>query len=474
MTGPAGRDALPRSPRGAAAGASCGRSAPSWSASRSGSGWCSSSSWSACSRRRSRRTCSSGKLIVTSPTEPVMIVFKLGLRGRAGARLAGASSGRLWAFLAPALYEREKKALVPALFVGLVLFLIGAVLAYLLRGAAGAAGAVQLPERGDRSRSSPTTPSSASCSRSCSRSGISFELPARHRDPLLARRDRPGGAAPVPALRHRAARSSPGAVLSPGADLLSMLMMTVPLLLLYEVGVAGVGHRAPAPARRAAIAALVLLAPGRRRDPGRGAGAGQRRPAGGLARDTMRAGLACGSTTGTPAGPVARQRHRPAAGPADRAVPELRPAGLGGERAARPAGLSPPPGTAPTRPRCSCESERGPAAGRGADRATGRACSRPTPSPTGSDSCVLDARGRPASLRRGARCWWARGSATTPAAGAGSSRDALTNFTEGSHRLVPAGQRGPGLELQPDLRRLERDHQLRPADAPLSLRGPAR
>ena len=38
---------------------------------------------------------------------------------------------QLWAFLAPALYEREKRALVPALFVGLVLFLTGAALAYL-------------------------------------------------------------------------------------------------------------------------------------------------------------------------------------------------------------------------------------------------------------------------------------------------------------------------------------------------------
>ncbi len=49
-----------------------------------------------------------------------------------------------------------------------------------------------------------------------------------------------------------------GAVLSPGADLLSMLMMTAPLILLYEVGVAGsvVVHRRR---RRAALTALVLL-----------------------------------------------------------------------------------------------------------------------------------------------------------------------------------------------------------------------
>src|ERR671922_2507816 len=71
-----------------------------------------------------------GKLVVTSPTEPVMIVFKLGFL--VGLVLASPIIlWQLWAFLAPALYAREKRALVPALFVGLLLFLTGAVLAYL-------------------------------------------------------------------------------------------------------------------------------------------------------------------------------------------------------------------------------------------------------------------------------------------------------------------------------------------------------
>src|SRR5919112_6812089 len=71
-----------------------------------------------------------GKLIVTSPTEPVMIVLKLGFL--VGLVLASpVILWQLWAFLAPALYEREKKALVPSLFIGLLLFLTGAVLAFL-------------------------------------------------------------------------------------------------------------------------------------------------------------------------------------------------------------------------------------------------------------------------------------------------------------------------------------------------------
>ncbi|HEX6433211.1 MAG TPA: twin-arginine translocase subunit TatC, partial [Gemmatimonadales bacterium] len=70
-----------------------------------------------------------GKLVVTSPTEPVMIVLKLGLL--VGLVLASPIIlWQTWAFLAPALYEREKRALVPSLFVGLGLFLTGVALAY--------------------------------------------------------------------------------------------------------------------------------------------------------------------------------------------------------------------------------------------------------------------------------------------------------------------------------------------------------
>src|SRR2546426_11356947 len=36
----------------------------------------------------------------------------------------------IWAFLAPALYEREKRLIVPALAVGVVLFLAGAIAGY--------------------------------------------------------------------------------------------------------------------------------------------------------------------------------------------------------------------------------------------------------------------------------------------------------------------------------------------------------
>ncbi len=70
-----------------------------------------------------------GKLTVTSPTEPVMIVLKLSL-------LVGLIAVspfivfQVWGFLAPALYEKEKRAALPALLVGTLLFLAGCVVGY--------------------------------------------------------------------------------------------------------------------------------------------------------------------------------------------------------------------------------------------------------------------------------------------------------------------------------------------------------
>jgi len=71
-----------------------------------------------------------GRLLFTSPTDPFFIVLKLAF----AVGLVVASPVviyQIWAFLAPALYDREKRLIVPALTVGVVLFLAGAAAAYL-------------------------------------------------------------------------------------------------------------------------------------------------------------------------------------------------------------------------------------------------------------------------------------------------------------------------------------------------------
>ena len=109
----------------------------------------------------------------------------------------------------------------------------------------------------------------------------------------------------------------------------------------------------------------------------------------------------------------------------------------------------------------------GPAPGQGADRAAGRDCWRPTRSPTGATAACWTASGDP-HLFDGGRCWWARDQ-LRHLRRRGMITGRADQLHRGIHRLVPARKRGAGLQLQPDLRRVERHHQLRPAVAPLSL-----
>jgi Tat protein translocase TatC len=207
-----------------------------------------------------------GKLIVTSPTEPLMIVLKLGFV--VGLVLASpVILWQLWAFLAPALYEREKKALVPSLFVGLLLFLTGATLAYLFV----VPQALRVLFSFQSEAIAPFITYDAWFGfvlQVVLALGISFELPL-----VMVILSWLGVIGPGELHRFRryavVCSFIAGAMLSPGADLLSMIMMTVPLLFLYEVGVAGsaIVHRRRR--KEAAMAALVLLAIGLSATPGR-------------------------------------------------------------------------------------------------------------------------------------------------------------------------------------------------------------
>src|SRR5438876_386959 len=70
-----------------------------------------------------------GRLVFTSPAEPFMLTLKVAFA--LGSLLASPIViYQIWAFLAPALYEREKRLIIPALAVGVVLFLAGAIACY--------------------------------------------------------------------------------------------------------------------------------------------------------------------------------------------------------------------------------------------------------------------------------------------------------------------------------------------------------
>jgi len=70
-----------------------------------------------------------GRLVFTSPAEPFMLTLKVAFA--LGCLVASpVVIYQIWAFLSPALYERERRLIVPALAVGVVLFLGGAMACY--------------------------------------------------------------------------------------------------------------------------------------------------------------------------------------------------------------------------------------------------------------------------------------------------------------------------------------------------------
>jgi sec-independent protein translocase protein TatC len=70
-----------------------------------------------------------GKLGYLSPTDPFFITLRLAVT--VGVLLAlPVIVHQVWVFLSPALLPREKKAIVPALYFGLFLFLLGVTAAY--------------------------------------------------------------------------------------------------------------------------------------------------------------------------------------------------------------------------------------------------------------------------------------------------------------------------------------------------------
>src|SRR5436190_14221727 len=72
-----------------------------------------------------------GRLVFTSPAEPFMLTLKVAFA--LGCLLASpVIIYQIWSFLSPALYAREKKLIIPALGVGVLLFLAGAAACYQL------------------------------------------------------------------------------------------------------------------------------------------------------------------------------------------------------------------------------------------------------------------------------------------------------------------------------------------------------
>jgi sec-independent protein translocase protein TatC len=71
------------------------------------------------------------KLVFLSPTEPFFLILRVGILG--GLVLASPIIiYQIWVFLSPALERHEKRAIIPALYLGVVLFAAGVAMSYYL------------------------------------------------------------------------------------------------------------------------------------------------------------------------------------------------------------------------------------------------------------------------------------------------------------------------------------------------------
>jgi Tat protein translocase TatC len=196
-----------------------------------------------------------GRLVFTSPAEPFMLTLKVAFA--LGCLVASpVVIYQIWAFLSPALYERERRLIIPALAVGVVLFLAGAIACYqwLLPAALKVLIGFQ---RSDLTAMitidryfGMAVPFVAGC-------GLVAELPL-----VVTVLASLGIVTPQFLGRQRryaiVIAAFLAAILTP-PDAVSMMLMLGPLLLLYEVSIWCAWVASRRRARRIAAAAIVLL-----------------------------------------------------------------------------------------------------------------------------------------------------------------------------------------------------------------------
>lgn len=196
-----------------------------------------------------------GKLKYLSPTDPFFVTLKLAIT--TGLVLASPIViYQLWAFLSPALHPSEKKVIIPALYMGVVLFMAGVAMAY----------EVVLPVTLEFTMSFQTEvleqnivigPYMAMVTRLLLAFGAVFELPV-----VILILSAMGLVTPEflsSKRRHAIAIITVlASVLTPGDVITVTVMMMVPLMLLYELSI--VLSRMVTRRRRAAQAAAAAEA----------------------------------------------------------------------------------------------------------------------------------------------------------------------------------------------------------------------
>ncbi len=175
-----------------------------------------------------------GKLYVTRPTDAFLITLKLAVL--VGAILAApVIFSQVWAFLSPALYDQERRFIVPALLAGLVLFSIGVAIAYVWVMPAALKFLLTRFQQ-DFLESIITADAYFRLAIQLILAfGIMFEVPL-----FMVLLSAMGLVSPAAYTKHRPFAIVIGAILSAmltPPDVVSMLMLMLPVVLLYEAGI---------------------------------------------------------------------------------------------------------------------------------------------------------------------------------------------------------------------------------------------
>jgi sec-independent protein translocase protein TatC len=175
-----------------------------------------------------------GKLFITRPTDAFIITLKLA--ALVGIVLAAPIViWQVWAFFSPALYQREKRFVVPALISGLVLFVVGVSIAYEWVLPAALRILLGTFQRTDLESIITADEYFSFAAQLILAFGVMFELPLvivllaafGLVNPKFFARNRPIALVIAAII---------SAILTP-PDAVSMMMLLIPLMLLYEAGV---------------------------------------------------------------------------------------------------------------------------------------------------------------------------------------------------------------------------------------------
>jgi sec-independent protein translocase protein TatC len=175
-----------------------------------------------------------GKLAYLSPADPFIVTLKLTLT--TGILLASpVVIYQVWAFLSPALTTHEKKAIVPALYFGLMLFLAGMALSYFLALPLMFEFFAQFQQE-SLEQNITIGPYMAVVVRTLLAFGVVFELPVVIL--VLAVLGVVDSAKLAKGRRYAIVLITIGAsIITPGDVVILTVFMMVPLILLYELGI---------------------------------------------------------------------------------------------------------------------------------------------------------------------------------------------------------------------------------------------